>query len=316
MNSISLLDNALLQGLSYGLAVAGVMLAFRVLRYPDLTPDGSFLLGSAAYSAAVVAGAHWFPALIAAFACGALAGVLTSLLNSGFGVNRLLTGILTSMMAYSIGYRMMGGRPNIGLGSEATVFDPLRRLDNLEQLSHLGLHSGQLLTSLLVALVVAGVVAFLLRSEWGLAIRALGSHPGLLKELRHKPSRLQAQGLALANGLVGVSAAVVVSRQGFVDINMAVGIVITLIAALVIGEAVLRIFGIDPARSVSTRILAVFMGTVLYFLLYILILRASILGWIPVEIRPTDLKLLSALAVVLAVSVRNRKGSKEEVLPF
>lgn len=137
-----------------------------------------------------------------------------------------------------------------------------------------------------------------------------------MKELRHKPSRLQAQGLALANGLVGVSAAVVVSRQGFVDINMAVGIVITLIAALVIGEAVLRIFGIDPARSVSTRILAVFMGTVLYFLLYILILRASILGWIPVEIRPTDLKLLSALAVVLAVSVRNRKGSKEEVLPF
>jgi putative ABC transport system permease protein len=192
----------------------------------------------------------------------------------------------------------------------------MQSLDKVESLSQLGLHAGQLLTSVLVAAVVVGIVAFLLRSEWGLVIRALGSHPRLLAELRHKPSRLQAQGLALANGLVGLAAALIVSRQGFVDINMAVGIVITLIASLVIGEAVLRIVRIDPARSILTRMLGVFLGAVLYFMLYIFILRASILGWIPVEVRPTDLKLLSALAVVIAVSIRNRKSSREEVLPF
>ena len=91
MQLLSLLDNALLQGLSYGIAVIGVMVAFRILRYPDLTPDGSFLLGSAAYASLVVSGVHWLPALIVAFFCGVLAGVLTSLLNSLFGVNRLLT---------------------------------------------------------------------------------------------------------------------------------------------------------------------------------------------------------------------------------
>ncbi len=313
---LSLLDNTLLQGLAYGLSIVGVMLSFRILRYPDLTPDGSFLLGAATYAASISAGIPYGLAFLAAFSAGALAGMLTSLLNSHFRVNRLLTGILTTMIAYSIGFRILGGRPNVGLAQTTDIFDILSQLDSSTYFQSLHIHSGQLLVSLGIALLVAIVVLHLLQSEWGLLLRAIGSNRALVEELGRKPSRYQAQGLALANGIVGFSAAVISARQGFADINMGMGVVITFIAALVIGEELVRLAGIDPTRLLKGRIAGAFVGGISYFFLYLIILRASIREWIPFEITPTDLKMLSAFVVVAAVSLRNRSKKREEVLPF
>jgi len=313
---LSLIDNTLLQGLAYGLAVLGVMLSFRVLRYPDLTPDGSFLIGAATYASAAGLGKSWAVGLCLAFLSGSLAGVLTSLLHSLLKINRLLTGILTTMIAYSIGFRVLGGRPNVSLGGNVGVFEFASELDVAEWARSLHVHPGQLLVSLAVALLVAMMLGYLLRSEVGLLLRATGNNRALLAELGRNPAWYQALGLALANGIVALAAAVVSSRQGFADVNMGVGVVITLIAALVIGEECIRVLGIDPRRSLRGRMLGAFLGASAYYMLYLLILRASIRGWIPLKITPTDLKMLSAIVVAAVIALRSRSVVREEALPL
>lgn len=313
---LSLIDNSLLQGLGYGLAVLGMMLSFRILRYPDLTADGSFLLGSATYAAVVLGGHAWPLALAAAFCIGVLAGILTSLMHSVFKINRLLTGILTTMIAYSVGFRILEGRPNVSLGASSGVFEYTTQLDLAEWAGNLQIHPGQLLVSVIVVAVVSITLIRLLRSELGLLLRATGSNRGLMAELGHKPAKYQLIGLGIANGIIAISAAIISTRQGFSDVNMGVGVVITLIAALVIGEEFVRVAGFDPARRLGARITSAFIGASLYFLLYLFILRASIRGWIPLEITPTDLKLLSAVVVVAVIAVRSRSSAREEVLPI
>ena len=128
---LQVLDNALLQGLTMGVGVLGLAVAFRVLRYPDLTPDGSFLIGAAVFAAFLLGEVPggWPVALGAAVIAGGLAGWLTAALRSIIGVNRLLTGILTTMIAYSLAFRILGGRPNQGLGDSAALFSGARALE-------------------------------------------------------------------------------------------------------------------------------------------------------------------------------------------
>ena len=129
LETLSIIDNTLLQGLGYGLGVLGVALAFRVVRYPDLTPDGSFLVGSTAFASMVVAGAHWSLAVLCSMTIGAAAGAVTALLHFCFGVHRLLSGILTSMACYSIGFRILDGRSNVGLNDVTTMFSLASEID-------------------------------------------------------------------------------------------------------------------------------------------------------------------------------------------
>lgn len=313
---LSLLDNALLQGLSYGIAVLGITISFRMLRYPDLTADGSFLLGSVTY----VAGAHaGLPIAVAAgMACGigVAAGAWTSILNSWLGVNRLLTGILTTMMAYSVAFRVLGGRPNVGLDQVESVFNLGSGWDNLELPRSLHVHPGSLTVSLGLAATASALVLILLRSEWGLMLRATGHNPRLIEELGRKPAAYQLLGLALANGLVAFGGAVTAARQGFADVNMGVGVVIILIAALVMGEGLVRLVGVRTKLALHSRLWAAFAGATAYFFLYVLVLHASISGWLPFSITPTDLKFFSALVVVTAVALKANSPHREETLPL
>ena len=155
-----------------------------------------------------------------------------------------------------------------------------------------------------------------LRSDLGLLLRATGANPGLVEGLARRPSRYEALGLALANGLVALSGALLAGRQGFVDINMGLGVIITLAAALVIGEQAIRGLGLEPGTSLAVRVAAPIVGGVIYYALYLGILRASILGWLPFQVQPTDLKMLSALVVAAAILLRKRSGDREEVFQF
>ena len=310
---LSLVDNAALQGLSYGCAVLGVMLAFRILRYPDLTPDGSFLLGSTTYAAVLSAGYPSSIALVFAFCMGSLAGVLTSLFHAWIGINRLLSGILTTMIAYSVAFRVLNGRPNVGLIRYPGLFSWFKVFDGLTWSKAFGIHLGQLLVCLIVSSFVAGFLLYLLRTEWGLLLRATGNNSDLVSEIERSPIVFQTQGLAIANGIVALSAAVISDRQGFADINMGTGVIITLVAALIIGEGLIRLFQSETHNLLLMRILSSFLGCFVYYLLYLLILRASIRGWLLVEVKPTDLRMLSALVVIVVVALRAR--NQESMIP-
>lgn len=317
---LSVFDNALLQGLSYGVAVIGIAISFRVLRYPDLTADGSFLMGAAVLGAALVAGWNWYLALLISVCMGAIAGLVTATLHSGAGVNRLLSGILTSMICYSAAFWILSGRSNVNVTDSRTLFSAADRLDMKAFWSESGVHLGSLSVSLLFAIIAVICVLLFLKSDFGVVLRATGENEALVEGLGRKPGRYYTVGLMLANGLIGLSGSLVASRQGFADVNMGVGVIITLVAALVIGEEVLRLCGLNPATKLAGRALSGVIGACAYFLLYLAILRASIIGWVPVRIQPTDLKLMSALIVVAFALIRRHTGSKtyarEEVLPI
>mgnify|MGYP003626292535 CR=1 FL=1 len=312
---LSLIDNALLQGLGYGLAVLGIALAFRVLRYPDLTADGSFVLGAVTFAAIVSAGGGWLSATAAAMAAGALAGLITAGLYKTFGVSRLLTGILTAMIAYSLAFRILGGQSNIGIRDAETAFSLLAPWDQVIGATW-GLHLGQVATSLIVAALILLAARVLLRSEVGLLMRSSGANPALVDQLNRSHGTYQIIGLAFANTLVALAGVMVTARQGFADVNMGLGVIINLVAALVIGEEIMRrVSGGRPMKLIY-RLLTPFIGGIAYFLLYLLILRASIRGWIPIQIQPTDLKMLSAIVVIAVVALRRARPGSEQILPL
>lgn len=317
---VSVLDNALLQGLGYGIAVVGVTISFRIVRWPDLTADGSFLTGGVVLGACLISGWPWLLAALAASCAGAAAGLMTAMLHSQAGVNRLLTGILTSMMCYSAAFWILSGRPNINLAGRWTLFSAAELLDDWPLLSGIGLHAGTVVVSLLVAGTTIILVWCLLKSDFGVVLRAIGENEALVESLGRKPPRYHAIGLMVANALIALSGALVSSRQGFADVNMGSGVIITLVAALVIGEETIRVLHRDAARSLAGRAMSGVVGAFVYFLLYLGILRASILGWLPVRIQPTDLKFMSAVIVVVFVLIRRRTQPKavdrEEILPI
>lgn len=308
---LDLLLNAQLQALTFGVAVLGVSLAFRILRYPDLTADGAFMLGSATFAATTASIGNWGLALAAA--AGAAAGALTSLLNVRFGVGRLFSGILTTMMAYSLAYRCLGGNPTVALPEQSSFFDFASV--NLVDMAPYAPFASVAVAALVAAAIVL-VVWQLLRSELGLLLRTTGNNPALISELGRSPAVFQTIGLATANGLIGLSAALVGVQQHFVDINLGAGVVISLVASLVLGEEIFSRLGGRRPNNLLLRVLGPFVGAMAYFLLYLLALRASIQGWIPFMIQPTDLKLLSAVLVVSVIVLRAGQDRREDILPL
>jgi putative ABC transport system permease protein len=311
---LSLIDNALLQGLTHAPAVLGVAIAFRVLRYPDLTADGSFLLGSTLVAATAHAGATPAVSLAVAVLFGALAGITTGLLSAVLRVNRLLSGILTSMACYSLGFRILGRRPNLGLLDQRTFFTGA---DSFDRAFGGGvLHPASLgLCAVLVALLSWAILS-LLRSDLGIVLRAAGANEPLTARLGRSPNRYRIVGLGLANALVALSAALVTMRQGFADVNIGTGIVVVLIACLVMGEETLRVMKHDPTAALGARVAAPAVGAVLYFALFLLVVRASSRGWLPIQLEPTDLTFMSALLIVCVYLSRLRTQGRDELLPL
>lgn len=313
---LSVLDNSLLQGLGYGLAGIGVVLTFRILRYPDLTADGSFLLGATVFAALLSGQYGWPAALAAAMVSGAAAGVVTGVISERAGVNRLLAGILTTMIAYSIAFHVLSSRSNVSLIDQLTPFTAAERLD--ARFVDLSIHPFSVLSSAVVAILVGLVLIVVLRSDLGLSLRGSGDNPLLARALGRSPECWTYLALAIGNSLIALAGALVTSRQGFADVNMGAGIVIVLIAGLLIGEDAVRWFRLEPRNSMVVRVATPVVGACLYFLLYLAVLRASSVGLVPFQIQPTDLKLLSALVLIVTIGKRRSKvtRSADEAFPF
>lgn len=274
---------AVILGLLYALMSTGVYITFRVYNFPDITVDGSFTAGAAAAAALIVAGWHPAPALVAALVVGAAAGAVTALIHTRFKINGLLAGILVMTGLYSINLRLMG-RANIPLLQERTLFTML-------DAANPGLPAPVWTLLALIAVMAAFwlLMAFFLKTDLGMAMRATGENPRMASANSVNVEMLTVFGLALANGLVSVSGALVAMYQGFADVTMGVGTVVVGLASVIIGESTLR------ARSLAGQVLSALVGSVAFRLMIALALYLGL--------NPIDLKLLTAGFVLLTLVV-------------
>jgi putative tryptophan/tyrosine transport system permease protein len=269
-------------GLIYGLVALGVFLSFRVLSFPDLTVDGSFPLGAAVAASAIVAGVDPYVATLLAIVAGALAGLVTALLNVRFRILHLLASILTMIALFSINLRIMG-RPNIALIAEPTVLTPFEGLGV----------PAMLLKPLVVGVLLAAVVALLagfLLSEYGLAMRATGANPRMARAQGIATGQTVYVGMALSNALVALAGALFAQTNGFADITIGTGTIVVGLAAVIVGETIL------PARRIWLVVLACVLGSILYRLAVAFALNADVLG-----LEASDLNLVTAVLVGLAL---------------
>lgn len=277
---------ALEQGLLYGIMVLGVFLTFRVLDFPDLTVDGSLPLGAAVSAVAIAKGINPFLALTMAMAAGFMAGCVTALLNTKLKILHLLASILTMIALYSINIRIMDG-PNVSLLGVATVLDPFMAW---------GL-PGYLAAPMLFAvcaLIATVLLIWFLHTELGLAVLATGDNARMIIAQGVNTHAVIVLGVGLSNALVAASGALVAQNQGAADVNMGVGTIIAGLASVIMGETLLGRGGI--ARGCIAAIL----GSVVY--------RVAIAAALSFKLgtfafTPSDLNLITALLVVLALTV-------------
>ena len=281
MSSVAFLG-AVELGLMFGLVALGVYLSFRVLSFPDLTVDGSFPLGAAVVATAITSGVDPWVGTGLAMAAGALAGLVTAVLNVRFRILHLLASILTMIALYSINLRIMG-RPNIALLTEPTVLTPLDAL---------GL-SPFLVRPLLMAVVALAAAALLIRfllSEVGLAMRATGANPRMAEAQGIRVGAVTCLGMAMSNALVALAGALFAQANGFADVTLGTGTIVVGLAAVIVGETVL------PRGTVPAAVLGCILGSLLYRVVVALALEADVLG-----LQASDLNLITALLVGAAL---------------
>jgi putative tryptophan/tyrosine transport system permease protein len=281
VNQVALFG-ALEIGLIYGLVALGVFLSFRVLSFPDLTVDGSFPLGAAVAASAIVAGVDPYLATLLAIVAGALAGLVTAVLNVRFQILHLLASILTMIALFSINLRIMG-RPNIALIAEPTVLTPFEGLGLPAMLLK------PLAVGMLLAVAIALLAGFLV-SEYGLAMRATGANPRMARAQGIATGQTVYVGMALSNALVALAGALFAQTNGFADITIGTGTIVVGLAAVIVGETIL------PARRIWLVVLACVLGSILYRLAVAFALNADVLG-----LEASDLNLVTAVLVGLAL---------------
>jgi putative ABC transport system permease protein len=292
---MTLLLGALTIGLILSLLALGIYISYRVFDIADITVDGSITLGASICAVLIVKGVHPLLATLAGFAGGLAAGTVTGILQARFKINPLLSGILVMTGLYSINLHVMG-KSNVPLSSGETITTWAERAGQAwfgkADANLLGwLVSARDLVTLLAAmgviLVVCLALYWFLRTELGTAMRASGDNPQMIRALGVSVENYRIMGLALANGLVALSGALLAQYQGFADAQMGIGMVVWGLASVIIGESLIG------SRSLGLAIYGTVAGSVIFRLLVAIALR-----W---GLNPNDLKLVTALFVFAAL---------------
>lgn len=273
--------------------VLGVFITFRVLNFADMTVDGSFPMGAAIMAVLLTRSVPALAAIPLAFAGGALAGFVTSLIHTRLKIPDLLSGILTMTMLYSVNLRVMSNRANLSLLRVPTLFSRISALAE-------GILP-ESLTIVLYCILVLAVVKIILdlffHTDFGLSMGALGANPQLIISQGMNPDVIKMAGISLANGLVAVSGSYAAMYQGFADVNLGSGMIVSGLASLMIGEFLLR------SNRIGVQTLRVILGSVLY---RALMYMARNYGY-KINMNPNDLKLMTALLIILCL-VLSRSG--------
>jgi putative ABC transport system permease protein len=297
---MSLLIGALTLGLILALLALGVYVSFRIFNMPDMTAEGSVTLGASVAAVMIVGGHNPVFATAAAAAAGTVAGAVTGILATKCKINPLLSGILVMTGLYSVNLHIMGSSniPLLDVKTLATyaehfgvmVFGGTANL-NVAGWAVSVRDASMLVCILLFVIAVCVLLYLFFRTDMGTAMRATGDNPQMICALGVSVDLATIFGLAVSNGMIALSGALIAQYQGFADVQMGVGIVVLGIASVIIGEALVG------TRALGLLIAGTVMGSVLFRLLVAIALR-----W---GLSPNDLKLITAVFVFAALVMPN-----------
>lgn len=281
---LALIQTASELGLISALTVIALYLSYSMLNVCDLSTDGCFTLG-ATVGAVVTLSGHPFLALPAAMAAGIASGFITAFLQTKMGVNSLLAGIIVNTALYSINIAVMGNSSILNLNKTDTVFtkalDLLRNTPFMEQY--------KLIVALLAVIIVGVLLAFFLRTKLGLAIRATGNNPDMVRSSSINPVFTTIVGLCIANSFTALSGCLLAQSQKSVNIDIGTGMVTIALASLLIGNVFLG------RKKIPLQIVGMVLGAFVFRLVYTIALRFDMPAFM--------LKFVSSVIVVLAISI-------------
>jgi putative ABC transport system permease protein len=283
MNILLAVQGAVSQGVLWGIMAVGVFITFKVLDFPDLTVDGSFALGGSVSAVLIVGGMNPLLSLGIAFAAGGAAGIVTGILHTKLKIPGILAGILSMIALYSVNIRVMG-RANTPLLGITTLMSQIR------DIAGLSITAASLAAGMVFCAVIIGALYWFFGTELGSAIRATGSNEKMIRALGVDTDKMKITGLLLSNAFVALSGALVAQSQGFGDVQMGVGAIVIGLASIIIGEV---FFG--WARPFWAKLLACVFGSIVYRIIIATVLQLGL--------KSTDLKLLTAVIVAIALSI-------------
>ncbi len=292
-----MIEGIFVEGLIYSIMALGVFFTFRILDFPDLTVDGSFPLGAVIMAVGIRSGIGLIPSISLAFAGGVLSGMVTAVIHNKLKVPHLLAGILTMTMLYSINIRIMGNRANLPLLRHDTILSKAVEFSGGRLSEEIVL----LILFILIVLVIKILLDIFFHTDMGLTFGAMGSNQQMIVSQGVNPETYKVIGVGLSNGLVALSGAFAAQYQGFADVNLGQGIVISGLASVMIGEFLLK------SNRISILTVRVILGAILYKAIMFL---GRYYGY-AIHMTPNDLKLISGILIIAALLFTQMKKPKK-----
>lgn len=277
---LAALPGAAAQGIIWGIMAIGVFITFRILDIADLTVDGTMSTGGAVMVLAMTNGMNVWVSMILSIIAGCIAGFVTGIFHTKFGIPAILAGILTQLSLYSINLRILGGKANQPLSYR-----------NYKLVFSLGEVQKSLIFGAIFVVVLVAILYWFFGTELGHGLRATGTNEAMARANGINTDTNKVIGLVISNAIVALSGAMLTQYQGFSDVNSGRGAIVIGLAAVIIGEVIFgKIF-----KNFALKLVAVAIGGIVYYVVITLVLR---LGF-----NANDLKLFTALVVALFLGV-------------
>ncbi|HGI3622923.1 TPA: ABC transporter permease [Streptococcus agalactiae] len=267
------------QGLLWGILGLGIYLTFRILKFPDMTTEGSFPLGGAVCVTLMNQGVNPILATILGMLSEMLAGFVTGLLYTKGKIPTILAGILVMTSCHSIMLMVMK-RANLGLNEIQTLKDFLPFSNDLNLL----------VLGLIAILLVISALIYFLYTRLGQAYIATGDNPDMAKSFGIDTDKMEMLGLIVSNGLIALSGALVSQQDGYADVSKGIGVIVIGLASIIIGEVLY-----STGLTLFERLIAIVVGSILY---QFLITAVIALGF-----NTNYLKLFSAIVLGICLMV-------------
>ena len=274
---------AIILGLCLSAMSLGIFMSMKIFNIPDITTDGSYTLGAIVTAVMLTNQVSLYIIIPTVMLCGAVAGCITAFIHTKFKVDALLAGILTMTALYSVNLTILG-RSNQPLIDTKNIFSSIHILSN-------SIYNSLLIIVGIIALIVA-VIAFVLKTDFGIAMRATGNNAAMVRALGVNDNKMKVFGLAIANALTAFAGFLVVQNQFYADINMGIGIVITGLGSVLIADALKQLFKIN---SLAGQLILVVLSSIVFQLVLAVTLS--------IGVNPNLLKLVTAVFVLLIVGI-------------
>ncbi len=283
MMTVSLIQTALELGLFGALTVLALYLSYTMLNVCDLSTDGCFTMGATVGAVVAISG-HPFLSIPAAMAAGMASGFIVALLQTRMGIDSLLSGIIVNTAWYSVNIAVMGNASLLNMNKTDTVFTRLKDALGETVISD----SYRLLIALAAVVLVVAFLSFFLKTRLGLAIRATGDNPDMVRSSSINPAFTTIVGLCIANAFTALSGCLMAQSQKSVNIDIGSGMVTIALASLLIGRVIVRKGGITKGAVGAV------LGAIIFRLVYTVALRFNMPAYM--------LKLVSSMIVIIAIS--------------